>query len=666
MRIRPLMFFGVLSGVFLLPTLMFAQFQQPTDEELKMTADAKYPDAAAVILYQEEKADDTLHYHSRYMRVKILKESAKELATVSVDYIRGYNTIDAVSGRTIHADGTIIPLNVKPSDLMAVKAGETEIRQVTFNLPSVEVGSILEYSYQVRYPANSYSSPFWEIQGQYPVRKAKYMFAPFPDFLGATAGLSSRGMVGAHGEELTDLMWYPHLPAGKSISPNASKRIELELSDVGPLPRERWAPPIEAERYEVRFYYAPGSSVAQYWTNEASYWLKEVGRFAEVSGTIKTAVASLVAPGDSDLDKAKKLYAAVQGLENTTFTREKSDAELKREGLKPVKRAEDTWAQKSGGGTDLALLYLALLRGAGLTAYPMKVVDRDLGIFNANYLQWNQLNDTVVILNTGGQDIVLDPAEKMCPFQLVHWRHSGAGGIRQQEKGIAPWVTPLSPYTANTIIRRAEVTLSADGQVTGKLKFTMSGQDALYWRQRALRVDDETLKKDFDDWLKTQVQAGMEAHLTGFSNLDNPNADLNATAIATGSPGSAMGKRILLPGSFFTTREDNSFIEQPNRQLPVDMHYAMQVKDGVLYLLPAGFGLETSGPAASVPWPGSATFVMKSTTNGNDLTVMTTLARAFTILQPEEYGQLRDFYQKVAAADQQQLVLHAVDAPKGN
>jgi hypothetical protein len=158
----------------------------------------------------------------------------------------------------------------------------------------------------------------------------------------------------------------------------------------------------------------------------------------------------------------------------------------------------------------------------------------------------------------------------------------------------------------------------------------------------------------------------MEAHLTGFSNLDNPNADLNATAIATGSPGSAMGKRILLPGSFFTTREDNSFIEQPNRQLPVDMHYAMQVKDGVLYHLPAGFALETAGPTASVPWPGSATFVMKSTTNGNDLTVMTTLARAFTILQPEEYGQLRDFYQKVAAADQQQLVLHAVDAPKGN
>jgi hypothetical protein len=549
---------------------------------------------------------------------------------------------------------------------MAAKQGETEIREVSFNLPSVEVGSILEYYYQIRYPEGLYSSPGWEIQQEFPVRKAKYFFAPFPDFLSTEANLSSRGMVDQHGQTQSDLLEYVHLPVGKTLAPNASKRFELELSDIPPLPRERWAPPVESQRYEVRFYYSAGSSAAQYWTTEANYWLKDVGHFAEVGHVIKDAAASLVTPADSDMDKAKKLYAAVQGLENTDFTRKKSDAELKHEGLRAAKRAEDTWTQKSGSGEDLALLYLALLRGAGLTAYPMKVVDREEGIFNPNYLNFDQLDDTVVILNTGGQDIVLDPAEKMCPFQLVHWRHSGAGGIRQQEKGIAQWATPFSPYTANSIIRRAELTLSADGQVTGKLKFAMTGQDALYWRQRALVVDDDTVKKDFDNWLKTQVPAGTEAHLTGFANLDNPNADLNATATVAGAPGSAMGKRILLPGSFFTTNEDSAFIEQPNRQEPVDMHYAMAVKDGVLYHMPPGFALETTGPTASVPWPGSAMFAMKSMVNGNDLTVITNLARAFTFLQPDEYGQLRDFYQKVAAADQQQLVLHTTEAAKGN
>jgi hypothetical protein len=601
------------------------------------------------------------------MRVKILSEKAKELATVSLGYFGSISTVDAVSGRTIHADGTVIPLDMKPADLMRAKQGEAEFRQVTFNLPSVEVGSILEYYYQVRYGEHWFSSPFWEIQGPYPVRKAKYSFAPFPDMLSTEPGRTFQWITNEHGQSLTDLREYVHLPGGASIKPDASKRFKLELSDIPPLPQEKWAPPLESQRYEVRFYYSPGNSPAQYWTSEAGYWLKDVDHFAEVSGSIKSAAASVVAPGDSELDKAKKLYEAVQGLENTDFTRKKGEAELKKEGLKAAKRAEDTWAQRSGSGEDLALLYLALLHGAGLTAYPMKVVDRESGIYTPDYLQWHQLNDTVVILSTGGQEIVLDPAEKMCPFQMVSWTHSGAGGVRQQGKGFAPWATPLLPYTANAVIRRAELTLSADGQVTGTLKFAMTGQDALFWRQKTLREDDDRLKKDFDEWLKTQVPAGMESHLTGFSNLDKPNADLNATATVKGALGATTGKRILLPGSFFTTREDSAFIEQPNRQQPVDMHYAMQVKDGVLYHLPAGFALETTtGPTASVPWPGVASFVMKSTTNGNDLTVMTSMARAFTFLEPDEYGQLRDFYQKVAAADQQQLVLHATEAPKGN
>jgi hypothetical protein len=41
-----------------------AQFQQPTDEELKMTADPKAPGAAAVYLNLEEITNDPLHYKS--------------------------------------------------------------------------------------------------------------------------------------------------------------------------------------------------------------------------------------------------------------------------------------------------------------------------------------------------------------------------------------------------------------------------------------------------------------------------------------------------------------------------------------------------------------------------------------------------------------------------
>ncbi len=41
-----------------------AQFQPPTAEELKMTADPKAPGAAAVFLNIEEIANDPLHFES--------------------------------------------------------------------------------------------------------------------------------------------------------------------------------------------------------------------------------------------------------------------------------------------------------------------------------------------------------------------------------------------------------------------------------------------------------------------------------------------------------------------------------------------------------------------------------------------------------------------------
>jgi hypothetical protein len=42
------------------------------------------------------------------------------------------------------------------------------------------------------------------------------------------------------------------------------------------------------------------------------------------------------------------------------------------------------------------------------------------------------------------------------------------------------------------------------------------------------------------------------------------------------------------------------------------------------------------------------------------------LAYNFTLLDPKEYSDLHDFYQKVAAADQQQLVLVRAPQARGN
>ena len=89
MRVRFFFYSALLSLVSTFSIPAMAQFQAPTDEELKMTAEPKAPGAAAVYLNVEEIANDPIHYQSFYARIKVLTEKGKELATVEVPYFKG-------------------------------------------------------------------------------------------------------------------------------------------------------------------------------------------------------------------------------------------------------------------------------------------------------------------------------------------------------------------------------------------------------------------------------------------------------------------------------------------------------------------------------------------------------------------------------------------------
>ncbi len=192
---------------FLLPAAVRAQFQDPTKEELSMTADPKAPDAAAVYLNYEEKTDDNLHYHSVYARIKVLTDKGKELATVEVPYTRGEQRVTDIRARTIHPDGTVVPLAGKPEDLLAKKSGDVQRGKRVFNLPSVEVGSILEYQYDIRYDDETVSSPYWGIQRGYFVHKAHYFFEPHKSFLSGSQNATSHYVVDEDGSPVNTLIW---------------------------------------------------------------------------------------------------------------------------------------------------------------------------------------------------------------------------------------------------------------------------------------------------------------------------------------------------------------------------------------------------------------------------------------------------------------------------
>jgi len=635
------------------PAVLCAQFQQPTHEELTMTSDPKVPGADAVYLEYREIDNSQSAYWTTYARIKVLTEKGKEAATISVPFLKGDTRVNAIRGRTIHSYGTIIPLIGKPEQLLGVKNRELDIEEKVFTMPSVEVGSIIEYSYDLSSPYLGW--PRWEVQKDYFVHKEHFEFL-------APSDIPSNGTT-----------YWARLPSSAAVKSGFDGFYKLDMSDVPPAPHEDWMPPSGALLYMVNFHYwtpfntaTIGADPEAFWRYEGGIWSTAVDDLTAPSKELKQAADQLISPSDSDLEKARKLYVAVQAFDNTDFSRTKTHTEIKKLKMKSSWRLEETWKQKSGSKNELAWLYLALLHSEGLTAYAVEVVDRDKGAFDRTIVDPDEFDSTLVILESDGKQILLDPGDKMCPFQTVNWRHSLASGIGQSAKGPSFTTTPAQQYANNVVKRVGILTLDGKGGVTGQIQIAMTGQEALRWRQSALENDLSEVKKQFDETLAAIVPDGVQAHIDRFEAIDDPNANLIAVVNIDGTLGASTAKRLVVPGFFFETRGNTPFVSEEKRLTAVDMHFGERVTDQITYRLPAGATVEGAPQDANIAWPNHALFVAKSLTQATQITIAQTFTRAFTVVKPEEYQDLRGFYQKVAAADQAQLVLTIAPAAKSN
>jgi Domain of Unknown Function with PDB structure (DUF3857)/Transglutaminase-like superfamily len=659
MRSNTLLALVCIAPVVISPKFSLAQFQPPSKEELQMTEDPKARGSDAIYLYREEVTDDALHFQSYYVRIKVLTEKGKELATVHVPYEHGVDSVTDIQGRTIHSDGTVVPLTAKPADLMDYKAKDRQVNTVVFTLPNVEVGSILEYRLKVRLPDNWVSEPTWNIQQPYFVRQAHYSFHPHVE--------PGHFISDGNGNSLNRLLYAMRIGSDAKLNYEEHKdTYSIDLADIPAIPKEDWMPPLNTFKWRIEFYYTNATSGPNFWEDAGKQWFKRTQAFANPNNGIKSIVAGIVAPADTDEQKARKIYAAVQKLDNTAFSREKSSAELKKEKLKPVRNAEDVWKQQSGTDDDIALLFVALARAAGLKAYPAQVVNRNRAIFDDNYLSVRQLDDYLAIVALDGKELFLDPGQKMCPFGLVHWKHTLASGLRASESGPAPVLSPALTYKSAIASRNANLDISPDGSVTGSIRYVVSGTEALHWRQLALENDQDEVKKRFIEAVQKELPDGVHADFDHFLALDDYNTNLMAVVKITGNIGAATGKRFFLPGLFFQARAEHPFVAQDKRTTPVDVQYPKSQEDEVTYHLPAGFSIESGPQQANAAWPNHAILKINSTTTPDSAKVVRLLVYNFALLGASDYPSLHDFYQKVATADQQQLVLTRAVVAKGN
>jgi hypothetical protein len=647
-------------GLSLFTVSLHAQFTPPTPEELSMTSQAGAEGAPAVYLYKEETSEDGLHMFSRYVRLKVLTEGGKDYANVELPYVSGnaHLGVDSISGRTIHPDGTVIPFTGKPYDKLVVKGqGYKEMAKV-FTLPSVEVGSILEYRYKLHYDDDYVQSPDWYIQSDIYLRKGHYMWRP-----------TTRDVQSSHGDTIGRVAWTPILPEGMVVKQTEVRggfhgngesgggiQLDLDVHDIKPLPREQFMPPADSLSYRVMFHYASYKTADEYWKGEGKFWSKEHDKFIGPGNGVKSFVQQTVAATDTPEQKLKKLYDAVMTFENTDFSRERTTREEKANGFKQVNTTDDILARKRGSGDQLSDLFVAMARAAGFKAYVMGVADRGKRLFIPQYLSMNQLDDDVAIVNVDGKELLFDPGQRYCEFKHLAWMHAGSAGLRQTDTGTAMVETNPLPYKDENIKRVADLQLDEHGEATGTVKMTYTGDAAMHWRQNALRGDDTSLNLELRTNLENLLPGGMEVRVTNVENLSNSDRPLVVDYTVKGAVGTPTGKRLLITANLFQVNAKPAFPES-KREQAVYMHYNTYTQDAVRFKLPPTMVIESAPKDDQATMPNAAGFTSHSIQTPTSITTFRNVTIAKNIFYITDYPELRTFYGKMETRDQEPLVL---------
>ena len=622
-----------------------AEFRDPTPAEKVMTTVDFAPGAAAVILNWHQVVDDKNSFRSDYFRIKILTEEGKKYGDVEVPHIALLSDVNHIKARTVRPDGTIAAFDGKTFDKVVVKVGGVRVISKTFTLPDVQVGSIIEYRYDIASRGNIVYDTEFSLQRELPIiheeiQLEPYVFADYKTFF------SYRG-----------------LPPGKKPEYHGTK-YELTLENIPPFEEEPYAPPPSTIKPELQFWYTAGTIEPEaFWTKEAREWADAVEPFVGDGRAVKDAATAAMGTAATPEEKLRKLYTRVQQIRNLSYEPEKTDAETRK--LKDNNSAQDVLRNGYGTIREINRLFVSIARAAGFDAHVIRLCERDENYLAKNVPVARQLDGEITVITIDGKQRFFDPATPYAPFGVLSWQKTSTAGLliaRKQEKAV--WIdTPWLHDDAATIKRVAHLKLE-DGVVRGTVQIMYTGQEALRERLDMRNDDDAAAKKSIEKMLKGWFADGATVNLVEVKYLRDAELPLIISAtVELPSAASLVGSRAMVPLAIFAATQKNPFSSEKRKSV-IYFHYAYRVDDEVTLKVPAGYAVESLPATADVNM-GALHYTATVGNTAEDIRLVRNITVDVELIGTDKYPVVRDFFSKAAAADQAQVVLRKAATTAG-
>lgn len=579
-----------------------------------------------------------------YRRMKIFNDSGKRYATVTLSYGEGESIAD-IEARTILPNGTIVQLDkMQIFDTPRISglgryAALAYGKAKRFTIPGVENGAIIEYRYTKTSEDIFFLDP-WFFQSEDHTLRSTFMATVPREFQYVGGFVNMRVEPQSSLERWVD-------GRGNTYTWTVENLPGIKTEPFMPSPEH-----LRGGMHFVMTYYQDSDSrfpILDDWNRVAEgygdAYRSRMGRRGRIPGVVQELTAGASTPAEKiarifDYVQRQIQYVPLEGVGTTG------------------NYAGSILDGKQAENVDMNVLLMAMLDEAGITAYPAMLAPRDGLPLNQGIpspVQFKRLITCVPL--SDGQVVWLDPVIRGTPYGILPWQDQGVAAF--VVRGPGSWITTPETTHLNRETRTLKVFLIATGQVTCSGSIAATGQNAIEYRRRYAYVNDEEQRKTFLTHIQKQV-TGIELERFAFVDQLNGADPVNLSFSFRGTDYATVAGKRLLVNPALMERLDRDLLPAGQRVNSIQLGPVQETMDQVTLVVPEGYTVEQLPAPVTVQSPfGRFLAAYRETSEGIVYT------RRFSMTQPnlsaQYYNELRAFFDQISLADQQQIVLRAIE-----
>ena len=596
---------------------------------------AKYPDAQYIRVLTESNSrhrhDGTNIYRFRGITY-VAKDEALWTAHVSLSFDPNREKIKIIHARCLTPEGEVF--NLKPEHIKISKSTSGSVhfdnsQNISFTIPGVTVGSLVDYSYENEefnpFDTNLFSGRCY-FQSSCPIGE-KILRVSVPN--DHQLYYFSKNLDEEHAKptiiEAVDSVLYT-----------------WKMSDMAPIIGEPRMPPtrdvIPALFYSIQ-------KDHKYVHNKLKPMYEK--RF-ELTDDVKAKVDELVKDCKNLNEKIAKLYYFCQ--QEIRYISIKSNLASNQVGHP----ADETLKNKYGDCTDKGMLLAVMLKHIGVEAYPVLILTndsgksvRELGIFDDNHC--------ITEVHLDGRIFYLDATAT--DYRYPYFRSDDHETNAMNVMLGTQRTVPLPPPEDNATLSVRKIKLSDDGTTEIDVETTYNGPSEASIRGYARNLKPEEYEKAVRRSISAQT-ADYELKLATHTNPLDFNTQYKSHSIYTlnrFAPKS--GKYMIFSVPYFELHFSEVSLEE--RKYPIQHTTSQQQTDQLAIKLPEGYSVKYLPPALRVQSP-YVEFEIIYDQQGDEIDITRKIAFPVRYIPVEDYKSYKADLEKIAHSSKQKIFLEKI------